>query len=154
MTTNKPTATAIIKFFPNKHIEVELDGLKNVHPRALDIASNLLRKEFVQKRALFNAEEHKKARARKKQQETKESKAEAKHHREEDKRLQEAADAKLAASEKVNATLAERKQENIENQPGTVTEESEKVTPTENTVQNEESPAKDEKAETSKDETK
>jgi hypothetical protein len=90
MSTDKPTI-ATLKFFPNKHIEVEIDGLKNVHPRALAIGANLLEKAYLQKRAQHNAEEHKAARKAKVDAAEKAEKESEEYHKKRDKELAEAA---------------------------------------------------------------
>jgi hypothetical protein len=104
MSNDKSVTTATIKFFPNKHIEVGIDGLKNVHPRALDIASNLLRKEYLNRRAKYNADEHKKARKAKADAIANEADAQAKYHKERDEelaKLAEAAGKATAAPKKI-----------------------------------------------------
>jgi len=62
MSNDKPTAIATIKFYPNKHVEVELSSLKHITPRTLDIASNILLKTYRGMKAKFIAEEHKRGR--------------------------------------------------------------------------------------------
>jgi len=65
MSNDKPTAVATIKFYPNKHMEVTLSSIKNITPRTLDIASNILLKTYRGNKAKFIANEHKKARDKK-----------------------------------------------------------------------------------------
>lgn len=115
MSTDKSCTTAVLRFYPNKHIEVEIDGLANVHPRALDIASNLLRKNYLEKRAKFNANEHRKARAAKAKVIEDEATKEKEFNEKEDKRLAKAAAEKLKkASEIEKESVAEKEAANDE----------------------------------------
>lgn len=61
MPKDKPVATAKIRFYSNKHIDVELDTLHGVNPRMLSIAGNLLNKKYREMRNKHNADEHRKA---------------------------------------------------------------------------------------------
>jgi len=55
-------AVATIKFYANKHVEVELSSIQGITPRTLEIAGNLLHKTYRGNKAIFIAAEHKKAR--------------------------------------------------------------------------------------------
>jgi hypothetical protein len=90
MSNDKSITTATIKFFPNKHIEVGIDGL--------------LRKEYLNRRAKYNADEHKKARKAKADAIANEADAQAKYHKERDEelaKLAEAAGKATAAPKKI-----------------------------------------------------
>ena len=44
MSNDKPCAVATVKFYANKHVEVELSTIRNITPRTLDIASHIMLK--------------------------------------------------------------------------------------------------------------
>ena len=104
MSNDKPTAIATIKFYHNKHVEVSLDTIKGITPRTLDIASNILLKEYRGMKGKFVAEEHKKFREAKAKLLEQEVKDDADFHKKEDKRLLAAAKAKF---KKVKAVTVE-----------------------------------------------
>lgn len=95
MPTDKTVTTATIRFYANKHVEVEIDGLKNVHPRALDIGHNMLVRKYLEKRSQFNAQEHRAAEKAQKEAEAAAIKDDAEFHAKEDERLALAAEEKL-----------------------------------------------------------
>lgn len=95
MSNDKPTAIATIKFYQNKHVEVSLDTIKGITPRTLDIASNILLKEYRGMKGAFIANEHKMAREAKAKLEEKEAKTDKSFHKKEDKRLLESAKEKF-----------------------------------------------------------
>ena len=91
MSNDKPTAVAIIKFYPNKHVEVTLNTIRHITPRTLDIASHILLKTYKGMKAQFIADEHKRIREEKKEAETNAIADEAAFHEAEDERLAAAA---------------------------------------------------------------
>jgi hypothetical protein len=91
MSNEKPTATAIIRFFSTGKVEVELDSLVGVSPRKLAIAENLLAREFIGKKGAHNAKRHREAREAEVAAEEKKTKDDEKFHKREDKRLVKAA---------------------------------------------------------------
>jgi len=62
MSKQKPTATAVIRFFADKSVTVDLDSLVGVSPRRLERASHLLMREYRGKRGAHNAKRHRMAR--------------------------------------------------------------------------------------------
>jgi hypothetical protein len=89
MSNEKPTATAIIRFWPTKHkVTVELDSLVGVSPRNLAIAENLLAREYRGKRGAHNVKRHAMAREAKAREAAKNIKDDENFHKKEDKRLQ------------------------------------------------------------------
>ena len=109
MSSDKSVTTAVIRFRPNKVIEVELDGLKNVHPRAISIANHQLMKAYLGKRAQHNAEEHRKARDAQKAAEREAEIKAIENDEARDEELKAAAEKKLAEAEETNKKLAEEK---------------------------------------------
>ena len=91
MSNDKPCAVATIKFYPNKHVDVELSDITNITPRTLDIASNLLMRKFRGMRGAYNAAMHKRAREERQEVEDKAVTDNIAFHDAEDKRLAEAA---------------------------------------------------------------
>ena len=87
MSNNEPTATAVIRFFPDKTVTVEIDSLVGVSPRRLERASHLLMREYRGKRHQHNAKRHRMAREAAVQAESDAAEAEIKFHEEEDIRL-------------------------------------------------------------------
>ena len=87
MSNDKPTAIATIKFYANKHVEVNLSSIKNITPRTLDIASNILMKTYRGMKGKFIADEHRKAREDKAKAEAEKKAADAEYHKKEDERL-------------------------------------------------------------------
>lgn len=90
--SDKPQAVAIIKFYANKHVEVELSSIQGITPRTLEIAGNLLHKTYRGNKAVFIAAEHKKAREGRVKAEEKAVVDDAKFHKKEEKRLKKATD--------------------------------------------------------------
>lgn len=91
MSNDKPCAVAVIKFYANKHVEVELSTIKNITPRTLDIASHIMLKTYRGMKAKFIADEHKQRRKDVAEAEAKTVKDEAAWHEAEDERLRLAA---------------------------------------------------------------
>jgi len=91
MSNNKPTATAVIRFFPQKRVTVELDTLDGVSPRRLERANHLLMREYRKMRGAHNARRHQEAREAKIAADAKAVVDEAAWHKAEDERLAEAA---------------------------------------------------------------
>lgn len=94
MSKQKPTATAVIRFFADKSVEVSLDSLVGVSPRRLERAGHLLMREYRGKRGAHNAKRHEMARKEKADTEAKVKKDDIEFHKAEDKRLAEATKAK------------------------------------------------------------
>jgi len=88
--SEKPQAIATIKFFANKHVEVELSSIQGITPRTLEIAGNILLKTYRGNKAVFIAAQHKAAREAAEKNVVDTTKAEAKFHKDEDKRLEKA----------------------------------------------------------------
>ena len=101
MSNDKPIAVAVINFYANKHIEIELDSIAGVTPRTLSIAGNLLSRKYRSMKGKFIADEHKKAREAKKAAEVAAEKKEAEFHKAEDKRLSSAVEAPAEVVEEV-----------------------------------------------------
>lgn len=97
MSNDKPTATATIRFYANKHVDVSLTTIKGITPRTLDIASNILLKTYRGMKGKFIADEHRKARKRKAAKEVRDAKTDEDFHEKEDIRLLDAARAKFKA---------------------------------------------------------
>jgi len=91
MSNDKPTAIATIKFYPNKHVEVELSSIKNITPRTLSIASNILANTYRGMKAKFVANEHRERRERDAKAVKKIERDAAKADKKEDERLATAA---------------------------------------------------------------
>ena len=88
MSNEKPTATAVIRFFPTgRKVTVELDTIVGVSPRNLSIANNLLMREYRGMRGAHNAQRHREARAAKKAEDEKSVTDTAAFHKKEDNRL-------------------------------------------------------------------
>lgn len=87
MSNDKPSGVATIKFYPNKHVEVELSSIQNITPRTLDIASNILGKTYRSMKHKFIAGEHRKAREAKIAADEKAEADEIAFHKAEDERL-------------------------------------------------------------------
>ncbi len=88
MSNEKPTATAIIRFFPTgRKVTVELDSLVGVSPRNLAIAENLLAREYRGKKGAHNAKRHRIAREAAAAEAQKGIKDDEKFHKKEDRRL-------------------------------------------------------------------
>ena len=65
MSNDKPTAIAIIRFFPEgKKVTVDLDSITGVSPRRLEIANNLLAARIIENRDNINALFHSKHKKR------------------------------------------------------------------------------------------
>lgn len=105
MSNDKPTSIATIKFYPNKHVEVELSSIRNITPRTLDIASNILLKTYRGNKAKFIAGEHRKAREDAAQKEIDDAKAAKKFDDEEAKRLEIATAKALGTMPKVETKV-------------------------------------------------
>jgi len=88
MSNDKPCAIATVKFYANKHVEVELSTIRNITPRTLDIASHIMLKTYRGMKHAFLAEEHKRVRKEKAEAEAKAIEDDAAWHEAEDKRLQ------------------------------------------------------------------
>ena len=95
MSNDKPTAIAIIKFYANKHVEVELDTLKGITPRTLSIAGHILQKTYAGMRGKFIADEHRKVREAKAALEVEKAKDVADFHADVDERNQALAEEAL-----------------------------------------------------------
>jgi len=98
--STKPTATAVIRFFPDKTVTVELDSLVGVNPRRLERATHLLLREYRGKRAAHNAKRHRLARQKTERAEIQAVEDDTKFHKDEDERLAEAAKEDQTAGEK------------------------------------------------------
>ena len=96
--SDTPQAVATIKFYANKHVEVELDSIRGITPRTLEIAGNLLHKTYRGNKAQFIAAEHKRAREDRVKAEENDAKTNETFHEKEDKRL-------ATATKKVLASL-------------------------------------------------
>ena len=107
MSNDKPCAIATIKFYPNKHVEVELDSIATITPRTLDIASNILGKTYRGMKHAHNAQEHRKAREVKKEAEDQIAKDEAEYHEKYDA---EQAELAAAAASMPKATPAPKEE--------------------------------------------
>ncbi len=92
MSNDKPSAVATIKFYPNKHVEVELNTIQHITPRTLDIAANILSKTYRGMKAQFIAKSHRDAREASEKAEAKRIKDEKEFHEKEDERLAKAAE--------------------------------------------------------------
>ena len=112
--SNELQAVATIKFYANKHVEVELSSIKGITPRTLEIAGNLLHKTYRGNKAKFVAAEHKKARERKVKAEEDAVVNEAKFHEKEDERLAEAAKEDVKEALESLTTINESKEKTIE----------------------------------------
>lgn len=108
MSKDKPVATATIKFYPNKHVVVDLDGIATITPRALSIAHNMLNKKFRAMRGKHNADAHQAARKAAAEEKKRSEKEEADFHEKEDARLAEAA--KSATERRKEVEEANRKE--------------------------------------------
>lgn len=100
MSATKPTAVAVIRFFADKTVEVELDSLVGVSPRRLERANHLLMREFRGKRAAHNAKRHKLAREKASRDIAEAETNEAAFHEAEDIRLAKAGKKDQAAGKK------------------------------------------------------
>lgn len=98
MSNNKPTAVATIRFYPNKHIEVELDSIAGITPRTLAIAENLLSREYRSMKGEYIVKMHVKARKDKADLAAAEKKADEEYHKKRDEELEEANKASLEAN--------------------------------------------------------
>lgn len=112
MSNDKPIAVATIKFYQNKHVEVNLTSIKGITPRTLDIASNIMSKTYRGMKAKFIAGEHKRAREEKAQKIKDDERDEAAFHEAEDKRLAEAA--AMPSGDKVEVVVEKDKVESNE----------------------------------------
>ena len=90
MSNNQPTATAVIRFFPDKKVTVEIDSLVGVSPRRLERAGHLLMREYRGKRHQHNAKRHSMARVAAEVEAENAAIAEVDFHEKEDKRLAKA----------------------------------------------------------------
>ena len=106
MSNDKPTATAVIRFFSNKRVEVEIDSLVGVSPRRLERANHLLMREYRGKRGAHNAKRHKMAREATAKNVVDTAKADAKFDKSEEKRLAEATTKALAAGKRKDKKAA------------------------------------------------
>ena len=129
MSNDKPCAIATVKFYANKHVEVELDTIRNITPRTLDIASHIMLKTYRGMKAAYLAEQHKIAREDKAAAEAKAIADEAAFHEAEDERLAEAA---LPEHQETSAPVpeVEEPEEEVDG-PETVPDEPEGETPEE-----------------------
>ena len=84
MSNDKPVATAVIKFYANKHVTVELDTITSITPRTLSIAHNILRKTYRGMRGAHNVKLHQKAREDKKKADKDAAEEYAEYHRKRD----------------------------------------------------------------------
>lgn len=107
MSKQKPTATAVIRFFADKTVTVDLDSLVGVNPRRLERAAHLLIREYRGKRHAHNAKRHRIAREEEEAADAKAIKDDAAWHEAEDKRLAEAAAAPDVSSDLANLTINE-----------------------------------------------
>lgn len=114
MSNDKPMAVATIRFYPNKHVDVQLSSIRNITPRTLDIASNLLLKEYRGMKGKFIADEHKRVREEKAAAEKKAAEDTAEFHKAEDERLAEAAKADADAGAKKLAEAQEAFKKKLE----------------------------------------
>jgi len=128
MSKHKPTATAVIRFFPDKTVTVELDSLVGVSPRRLERAGHLLNREYRGKRARHNAKRHRMAREAAVEAETKAVEDNAAFHEAEDKRLAEAAEKDEKAGRKalLDATKPKAEPKKTEEKPATKKKVAEK----------------------------
>ena len=106
MSNNKPIAVAVIKFYPNKHIEIELDSIAGVTPRTLAIAENLLSRKYRAMKGKFIVNEHIKARKAKKDAEEAAEKKEREFHEEADRAAEAKAEEAVRLAEEA-AKIAE-----------------------------------------------
>ena len=101
MSNDKPTATAIIRFFPEgKRVTVELDSITGVSPRKLEIANNLLMRQYRGMRGAANAARHREAREAEVSADVKKVKDAKAFDKKEEKRLEKAT-AKVEAKTEV-----------------------------------------------------
>lgn len=129
MSNNKPIAVAIIKFYPNKHIEVELDTIEGITPRTLAIAENLLGKKYRSMKGEFLVKAHAKARQDKVDTAAAEKKADEAYHIKRDEELKKASEEALSNAESPEPVVVEEVVEEVVEPPVLdETEDSETVT--------------------------
>ena len=87
MSKDKPNATATIRFYPGKHITVNLDSISGVTPRAINIAHNLLNRKFRAMRGKHNADAHAEARKQREEEEKARVKSDKEYHEKRDEEL-------------------------------------------------------------------
>ena len=102
MSKQKPTATAVIRFFADKSVTVDLDSLVGVSPRRLERAAHLLIREYRGKRGAHNAKRHRMAREKTEADAKKAVKDDAAWHKAEDERLAEAAANQEETAQKIS----------------------------------------------------
>lgn len=108
MSNNKPTATAVIRFFADKKVTVELDTLIGVSPRRLERANHLLMREYRGMRGAHNARRHQEAREAKIAADAKAVTDDAAWHEAEDERLVEDSESPEETVEAFEESVEER----------------------------------------------